>query len=777
MLNYPTIDNLDWDRITKTNAYDLRSKPLTVHCPIQPPHSRDLVYVNRSLVTQRLRVLEGLDQSKPETYPIIRNEEMFAVQFALDEPSFVPDYNYSKLSYLDSLAPIVQGEYFAWDLYYKFQYSCRRISESQNLLWITCEVKNEADVPQSAAVRANVNFQKETDLTDYHYVPFYWDNSKWMPCDKLSLQGSNLIYNQNVIGKIDAQDFDCEWETETKFAAEDYNKKFSCGKPYFVHNQLRLEKLQNVIKFSRELEPQQCAKFNLAILTDYKNINADDQQELTKTTPENIRTSVVADFKQSFGSEPTRLEFPKNDLGRVFNALQVTALQMLIKFPDKEYLMPIQGGRSERHFVWVWEAMCMLIPLLKCGHFEPIKKAIDFIFNLQDGGNPPAGRFTSLKGAVGTTSIKWANSTGSALALAADYARYSQDEKFIDEYLPKLTAAADWIVGEIKATRKLNDDGTRPLTYGLMPFASATDGDIGHVVAFTDAFSYYGLDKFTKLLEGRKAENAAMYRKEASQYKNDINQTLKTMAKPSGFIPRQIETGDPEEKISRKFNNIGGVTRCAFVDLFDDDKSMFDLFQKYLDFYERNIAHGPFMGPMDRDIMYIAMPEWMIHDVYLRAEKWKKAFLCFEAFFCAMTPDTFQFQERIHLLNGTYTPWQPNGSNCGRAIDVITKSFYFQQGDTATIFAAMPFDWLLENEKTSLENLHVPGGKISLNAVAKGEKINLTISGNSSNILPRFIKFPEYINAKSVRKNIVGKDNVFEIENNLTELEFILRKI
>ena len=109
MLTYSSIDNLDWDRIIKTKAFDLRSKPLTVHCPIQPPHSRDLVYVNRALVTQRLRVLQGLDQSKPETYPQIHSEEMFVVQFALDEPAFVPDYNYSKLSYIDSLAPIVSG--------------------------------------------------------------------------------------------------------------------------------------------------------------------------------------------------------------------------------------------------------------------------------------------------------------------------------------------------------------------------------------------------------------------------------------------------------------------------------------------------------------------------------------------------------------------------------------------------------------------------------------------------------------------------------------------
>ena len=111
-------------------------------------------------------------------------------------------------------------------------------------------------------------------------------------------------------------------------------------------------------------------------------------------------------------------------------------------------------------------------------------------------------------------------------------------KNFIAEYLPKMTAAADWIVGEIKATRKLKPDGSKPLTYGLMPFSCATDGDIGHVVAFTDAFSYYGLNKFTQFLESRNADNAANYRNEAMRYKTDINNTLKAMAQPSGFYSK-----------------------------------------------------------------------------------------------------------------------------------------------------------------------------------------------------------------------------------------------
>ncbi len=152
----------------------------------------------------------------------------------------------------------------------------------------------------------------------------------------------------------------------------------------------------------------------------------------------------------------------------------------------------------------------MLRPLLKCGHGEAVRKALDFIFNLQDGGTPPSGRFTSLQGAVGTTSVRWANSTGSALALAADCCRYAEDAEFCERYWPKMKAAADWIVGDITATRKNDQDGQRPLTYGLMPFACATDGDVGYVFSFTDAFSYLGLLNFTRLAESLNRPEASL---------------------------------------------------------------------------------------------------------------------------------------------------------------------------------------------------------------------------------------------------------------------------
>ena len=46
----------------------------------------------------------------------------------------------------------------------------------------------------------------------------------------------------------------------------------------------------------------------------------------------------------------------------------------------------------------------------------------------------------------------------------------------MEDYLSKNFESSALDFREIKATRVLNSDGSRPLTYGLMPFAVASDG-------------------------------------------------------------------------------------------------------------------------------------------------------------------------------------------------------------------------------------------------------------------------------------------------------------
>ncbi|NOX67145.1 MAG: hypothetical protein GXO85_15445 [Chlorobi bacterium] len=354
----------------------------------------------------------------------------------------------------------------------------------------------------------------------------------------------------------------------------------------------------------------------------------------------------------------------------------------------------------------------MLRPMLRVGLFEPVRKSLDYIFSLQDAGCPPEGRVTSTEGSIGTTGPKWMNTTGAALALASDYYIYSNDAEFLDQYLPKILKASQWIVGEIRATRKLNPDGTRPLYYGLMPFGWATDGDIGYVVSMTDGFTFWGLEKTVNLLEQIEHKDAPKFRKELEQYRADIAVAVKGLAQPNGFIEREIMTDDDDMVITKKFANVGGSAKLGYTGAIKLDS---EIFRKFIKYYEENRAVGYFMGNMDREIAYIGTAEYSWQHIYLSLGEWKKAFAATQVNFkYGMTHDTYQVQERFSRRNPAFTPWQPNGSGDGRMLDMMLNSLYFESDKGITLLAAVPFSWLQANKTIELKNLYTKTGRVTL---------------------------------------------------------------
>ena len=116
--------------------------------------------------------------------------------------------------------------------------------------------------------------------------------------------------------------------------------------------------------------------------------------------------------------------------------------------------MPTQGGISERFFVWSWEVMHCLRPMIRLGYFKQVRRVLEYLLALQNRPEcAPKGEYAVLEGAIGDTANGWANCTGAVLLLAADYARYSQDDDFIEKYKTRLDLAAKWLAGVISATR------------------------------------------------------------------------------------------------------------------------------------------------------------------------------------------------------------------------------------------------------------------------------------------------------------------------------------
>lgn len=745
-ITYSTIDSLPWPRILR-EEWRVYQPPVSVHVPIQPMHSPDLVHVDAALNACRRTVMSGQSSKDLVQRQQTREVETFVVQFALDNPPFVPDFRRSTMSLEDGRYPLVAADYTAWDLYYRFEYFSRAIDDTQSILWIRGMVSNEGETPQEAHVRAKVNFQRECDLFDYHYVSLYWDASKWPTCACVSLRDDAIQKDSQNIGRVIPGDFSYTWEKAQEFTDEQYNRKFGCSTPYFVEPAMRLKNPQDVIHFSADLAPGQQKSFALALLVNTNTITPGHQAALKAASPDEDRRTTRDHFTGICDSEKASMTFPAHNWDKIFDALPISMHQLLIQFPDSDNYMPTQGGTSERHFVWVWEAVFMLRCMLRLGYFAPVRKSLDFIFSLQDGGYPPEGEFTTLEGAIGTTGPRWINSTGSALALAADYYLYSRDEDFLAEYLPKIERAAGWITGELRATRVLNDDGTRPPTYGLMPFGCATDGDTGHIVAFSDAFTFWGLEKCVRMLESIQHDRAKQLRDDLEQYRTDIDAAVEYMTRPDGYIERKMIVRDASEGIiTNKFENTCSAMQMAFTGNLDVTSPVFDRFVQY---FEEHLMEGPFTGRMDREICYMGTGEYVWFHAYLRRGEWKKAFLALRANMCyGMTQDTFQVQERFSRRSPAYTPWQPNGSGNGRMLDMMIDAIWFTHGDTATLLGAIPFDWLLENGTTSLHNLYSDRGRISIDI----EKIDdsscrVDIRADSSHALPAHIRVPGHLQA------------------------------
>lgn len=757
--SYANINSKSWDQILTENTFQWRP-PYTVHLPIQPVHSPNFIYIDAALNATRRRVPENVSLLVKESFPKARSQETFAVHFAFDNPAFIPDFKQSVLSLEENKYPVVTADYFAWDIDYQIEYSCSPIDEEQSLLWMQITVRNESEKSRDVDVWVKINFQKEDQLFTWHYTPFNWDASNWIPSNRVTLEGETILKDKTIIGKVVPGTMDIEWVEEKYFKDQKYNEKFGGHTPYFVTPSMQLKYVENVIHAQSELKPGEDKTFSIALLTNDSKLTSKQLALLDKSSAKGNKEKALTDFKSQFTKENTELHFPVNNWQDIFTQIQTSALQLMVQYPDKTNLMPTQGGSTERFFVWVWEAVHMLRPMLRTGHFEPILKSLDYIFSLQDAGCPPEGRFTTTEGSIGTTGPKWMCTTGSALALASDYYIYSNDEEFLNQYLPKILKASQWIIGEVKATRKLNPDGTRPLYYGLMPFGWATDEDVGYVVSMTDGYTFWGLEKTVELLEQIKHEDAAMFRKELELYRTDIGIAVKGLTQPNGFIERKILTDDKETKILSKFENVVSSAMLGYCGAVEPDS---EIFQNFIKYYEENRALGYFMGSMDREIAYIGTAEYIWQQIYLSLGEWKKAFAATQINLkYGMTQDTYQVQERYSRRNPAFTPWQPNGSGNGRMLDMMLNSLYFESEKGVTLLAAIPFSWLQANKVIELKNLYTKTGRVNLKVKAiSHQTCEVVLTSLDGNALPQLLRFPEYLNAVTEIPSIINEGEGF----------------
>lgn len=776
---YSFLNNKSWSEILEEKDCFQWQSPYTVNLLLSPPHSPDWIYLNPSMVVSRRRVIKNVSSSDVVKKTAAETQEDLVVQFAFDDPVFIPNFRLTNLSLEKDSYPIATADYFANDIYYEVEYMTTSLDERQTLLCMNISIKNEGEYERDVHVRTKIGYYPENSIFDYHYIPFDWTVAKWKAYEGISFNDNVIYKNGQAIGTTFSEQMSMEWEEIKKCTDTQYEEILYPQVWYgsgYVLPEFRLKDIQDVIHASKKLSPGDSTNFCIKLLVNEDQIVSEHEKMLFQLSPQEIKYRSINGFDSVFTENKLSCNFSTENWSNILTSLQMSISQLLVRFPNEKYLLPTQGGSSERFYVWVFEAVQMLRPLLRTGSFEEVRMALDYIFSLQDSGFPPVGHFTTTEGAVGTTGPRWANTTGMALVLACDYYLYSKDQEFIKAYLPKILKAMHWIIGEVKATRILNSDGTRPLTYGLMPFAVASDGDEGYFVSATDLFSYWGVKKAVCLLESINHKEFAHMKKELELYKEDLLIAIQHLARADGYIDRKLVIGNKKNNEAKKFVNTDIMAPIATVGIMSPED---EIFQKYIDYYENQIAIDFFMGQMDRDIFYMIQCEHYWQPIYLMLGEWKKAFMTLHT--ClryGMTQDTHQTQERFDKRNPAFAPWQPNGSGSGRVIDMLLNALYFENNsEEVTLLGCVPFEYLLKNKSTLIKKMYTLTGVVDMEVVMIDKK-HLKLEIVSNHPLPKRLRLPEHFKVQPIDTAVKSSlKNIFCLEEGTNHVVFLLTKV
>lgn len=717
--------------------------PVSVHCPLNLPYGQQLIYGDCAFNAYSLPVPPDMNNRDITCSAYREKIETRMVSFLFGDAPFVPDFRQSRWRREKGGYPIIHGAFNAWRMEYDLSYCVDPLSKA---LYIKVTVTNKHTVAREAVVRTFQSFSTERSVFDYHYTTFRWDAEKW----------SHLLKDGKTPCLIDVGKFRITENDAFSFADEDYNKEFGCSVPYTAAPGMRIKEGKGFTRYACQLEGGESASFTIAVIFDEsceEKINGDFDTvcQRSKAFWDGLLNDTVCVYGNDKESD-------------IFRTLQWCSLQMLVDLDSPKLgkvRQPSQGGSSERFYVWVWEAMHSLRPMLKLGHFETVRKVIEFMFKLQDGGYPPEGDFTSLEGAIGTTGPRWANATGSALLLASEYGELSGDKQFIEEYRPKMFRAARWILNEVKATQVYNPDGTKKLGFGVMPSCCATDGDHGYIIVSTDGWSLAGVEAFALFLKAINDPEYEAIAAAAAEYRQNLSDAIDSVRHESGFIDRKLSS---EGRIAQVFEiSAGAIGLLSSIADARDER-----FRKLIKYYEDKLFNDRFAGPLFDRINYIGNSEKCMFTAYLKLGEWKKAHLAGATFrYCGMSQDLYLTQERFSEVDDGYTPWQPNSSGNGRYIQMILDSLYLEYNKKEYILCGgvTPLA-LLNKERFALEKLHTPEGSLSLE-LADGK---LTVSRSTPFAAGTCFRLPDYFVFSSTTPGLKALgDNCFEVETPLAE--------
>ena len=723
-MDYSQLNSASWQEVV-SEKLPSNVRPLSVHIPLQLPFSDHLLHADCGFNAVYLPVLPDIRRGDEDS--AIREAQVRAkvLSFAFGELPFVAHLRQVRWRRLPDLLPAVQGVLSVDHLIYTLTYA---VDPASGVLYINVALRNEDDCARKAVIRIRSAEPVDKDYFPFHYRPYLWNDKRYQELGEAAAAPE--------IGEAE------QWEAE--------NRGLEIFEPaphaIIIRDENMLTKVDGSLCLTTMVDSGKEKSFTLRHTF---GKCADTPMLPFAQVLKNLKT-----FWDDFNAPLAKADFGNQDENIRFLNCRYNSMQLLLQLKSPvngTIIHPCQGGTSERHNFWIWEAMCSLLPLLKTGITAPIREVVEFFFLHQDNNWPPEGEFKSVAGAIGTTGPRWANATGAALKLAADYLFYSDDKDFADKYIDRMIKAAQWIINEIRDTRKVAGDGSRIPGYGLMPPCCATDGDYGIYYCFTDSVNLYGLRSAVNVFQKYAPQIAGEMAAECELYQQHILDAAHMMAAEDGSIKRFVASDNGFNE--SEYDDVSGANELLANQVAEPDMP---LMQKYISYRENKIGDSCFWAKQFGEYCYIGNGEEVMHYAYLLLGEWKKAWKCARIFReFGMTPDLFITQERCSLIDDGYTPWQPNASNNGRYLKMLLERLILEHRDTITLLGSIsPVDFVLARGNLSLTGLHTRHGMMDL--IINSGKLKIRWQKRVDSCTK--IRFPEHFRFIPDNKNMREKD-------------------
>lgn len=244
----------------------------------------------------------------------------------------------------------------------------------------------------------------------------------------------------------------------------------------------------------------------------------------------------------------------------------------------------IQPGPRRYTRSWVRDCVIMGAALAKAGLPSPLREFIEWYapFQREDGFVPCV---------VDRDGIDWLvehDSHGQFLWGVREVFRHGGDRSFLEELMPRLGKAADFLV---RLRRERMSGGRGPEFYGLLPESASHEGYLAHPVHsyWDDFWGVRGLEAAADLAEAcGAADDAGRWRREAADFQNDLLRSIRAVieARRLEYIPGSVEWADFDPTATSN-----AVAMLDFADVLPAE-ALRSMLETYLDGFRRKHGGG-----------------------------------------------------------------------------------------------------------------------------------------------------------------------------------------